>query len=65
VGQQGTKKVLSESARKEIFQAIVDAQDRKTSVVESRKQVAEQFGVSDTQIRQIEREGLDGEWPPL
>ena len=27
--------------------------------------VAERFGVSEQQVREIEREGLDGQWPPL
>jgi hypothetical protein len=35
------------------------------SPAESRKTVAERFGVSEGQVRQIEREGLDNDWPPL
>jgi hypothetical protein len=56
---------LPESRRKEIFQALVDGQDHDLTVPQSRKLVAERFGVSEQQIRQIEREGLDGQWPPL
>jgi hypothetical protein len=59
------QKELPESVRKEIFQALVEAQDHEMSVSQSRKMIAERFGVSDTQLRQIEREGLDQEWPPL
>jgi hypothetical protein len=55
----------SEERRKEIFLALVEAQDRALSVAESRKQIAERFGVTESQIRQIEREGLEEEWPPL
>ena len=35
------------------------------NVVQSRKEIAEQFGISDRQLKQIEQEGIDGEWPPL
>jgi hypothetical protein len=59
------QKELPESVRKEIFLALVEAQDHEMSVAQSRKLIAERFGVSDTQLRQIEREGLDREWPPL
>ena len=56
---------LPEPLRKEIFLALVEAQDRKMSPAASRKLVAERFGVSQGQVRQIEREGLDHDWPPL
>jgi Sigma-70, region 4 len=56
---------LAEAQRKEIFLALVDAQDQKMPVDVSRKVVAERFGVSEGQVRQIEREGLDNDWPPL
>jgi hypothetical protein len=59
------QKELPESVRKEIFLALVEAQDHEMSVAQSRKLIAEKFGVSDIQLRQIEREGLDKEWPPL
>jgi DNA-directed RNA polymerase sigma subunit (sigma70/sigma32) len=58
-------KPLPEPRRKEIFLALVDAQDHGMSPAESRKVVAERFGVSEDQVRQIEREGLDNGWPPL
>ena len=56
---------LSESRRKEIFLALVEAQDKDLGVAQSRTLVAERFGVSEAQVRQIEREGLDRQWPPL
>ena len=56
---------LPEPRRKEIFLALVEAQDHGMSPAESRKAVAERFGVSQGQVRQIEREGLDNDWPPL
>jgi hypothetical protein len=54
-----------ESRRKEIFLALVEAQDGGASVVESRKRIEERFGVSEQEVRHIEREGLDHDWPPL
>ncbi len=54
-----------EPVRKEIFQALVDAQDQEMNVAQSRKFIAERFGVTENQVRQIEREGLDRQWPPL
>jgi hypothetical protein len=56
---------LTESRRKEIFLALVEAQDANASVVKSRKGVAKRFGIDDRQLRSIEQEGLDAEWPPL
>ena len=53
---------LPEETRREIFLALVEAQDRRVSVPESREEVARQFGVSEEQVRQIEREGIDGDW---
>jgi hypothetical protein len=56
---------LSEERKKEIFAALVDAQDHDMGVPQSRKLVAERFGLSEADIRQIEREGVDQQWPPL
>jgi hypothetical protein len=57
--------VLAEDRRKEIFFAVVDAQDRQMDVAQSRRMAAEKFGVSESLVRQIEREGMDNQWPPL
>jgi hypothetical protein len=54
-----------ETLRMEIFQALVDAQDQEMGVARSRKVVAERFGISESQIKEIEQEGLDRQWPPL
>jgi len=59
------EKPVPEARRREIFLALVDAQDHEMTVAQSRKAVAERFGVSESQVRQIEREGLDRGWPPL
>jgi len=54
-----------ESRRKEIFAALVAEQDQSVDVMESRRIVAQRFGVSESDVRSIEREGLDKQWPPL
>jgi hypothetical protein len=56
---------IAEHRRKEIFRVLVESQDRKMLVAESRKYVMQQFGVSEGQVRLIEREGMDSQWPPL
>jgi len=55
----------AEAARKAIFAALVALQDRKVPVVTSRKKVAESFGVTYQLVAEVEREGLEKEWPPL
>jgi hypothetical protein len=62
-GKEG--EAISEERRKEIFLALVDAQDHEVSVAKSRKEIAEKFNISESQIRDIEREGIDQQWPPL
>jgi len=56
---------LSEDRRKEIFLAVVDAQDHEMDVAQSRTLVAQRFGVTESQVRQIEQEGIELQWPPL
>jgi hypothetical protein len=56
---------LSEERRKEIFLALVEAQDREMTVPQSYQFIQETFLVSEKQLRQIEREGLERQWPPL
>ncbi len=55
----------SEAQRKEIFEALVDAQDHGMTASQSRALITQRFGVTEGELRQIEREGLDGQWPPL
>jgi hypothetical protein len=56
---------LSREQRMEVFKALVEAQDGEVGVVRSRKEVAQRFGLSDRQLKQVEQEGVDGDWPPL
>jgi hypothetical protein len=63
--QEPNSQDLSESRRQEIFLALVHSQDEGTDVAASRTLMAQRFGVSEAQVRQIEREGLEKQWPPL
>lgn len=56
---------LGEERRKEIFRALVEAQDTAMGVAQSRALIARRFDLTEPEVRQIEREGLDGLWPPL
>jgi hypothetical protein len=54
-----------ETARRTAFAALVEAQDSNMSVAESRRAVAERFGMSEAEVLRLEREGIEGQWPPL
>jgi hypothetical protein len=56
---------IPEDRRRQIFVALVEAQDQSMTVSESRILIAQQFSVTETEVRLIEREGLDNGWPPL
>jgi hypothetical protein len=58
-------KPVTEAERMEIFLAVVQAQDDRMTVLQAQKVVAGRFGVSEQQVRNIEQEGLDNDWPPL
>jgi hypothetical protein len=59
-------KRLTLQQRREIFRTLVDTQDMGLmSVAQSREHVSKQFEITDAQLRQIEEEGLEKEWPPL
>ena len=59
-------KRLTVQQRKEIFHALVATQDQAIMTVpQSRQKVTQQFEITDAQLRQIEEEGLEKEWPPL
>lgn len=65
MSQMDTGEQIPETRRKEVFLALVDAQDHEMTVTQSRKLIAEKFSLSEHQVREIEREGLDRQWPPL
>ena len=59
-------KRLTLQQRQEVFHALVTTQDLGLmSVGESRQHIEKQFEVSEAQLKQIEEEGLENEWPPL
>ncbi|MFQ3651032.1 MAG: hypothetical protein SNJ75_11915 [Gemmataceae bacterium] len=59
-------KRLTIKQKKEIFKALVELQDRnQLKVSETIQQVAAQFGISEKEVRKIEDEGIEREWPPL
>ena len=60
-----TEEHLAEERRKEIFLALVEAQDKAMPVAQSRQLIMERFGITERQIRQIEDEGMVKGWPPL
>jgi len=51
--------------RREVFLALVTAQDGGLSVLASREKVATEQGVSAKELLRIEKEGLQHQWPPL
>jgi hypothetical protein len=59
-------KRLTLQQRKEIFRALVDTQDQHTmSVPKSREHIIDHYKITDVQLRQIEEEGTEKDWPPL
>ena len=53
------------ASRQTIFRALVEAQDGGQSVVASRGEIARQFSITEDAVKDIEREGLANQWPPL
>jgi hypothetical protein len=59
-------KRLTLQQRRDIFRSLVTTQDMAVMPVsQSRQTVMKQFEITDSQLRQIEDEGLEKEWPPL
>jgi hypothetical protein len=56
---------LAEVVRKAVFAALVEAQDAGLALAASRLKAAVAFGVNVQLVQEIEREGLEKEWPPL
>jgi hypothetical protein len=66
-GDRMASKRLSIQQRKEIFQDLVETQDslNPLSVRKSYEIVTEKHEITDAQLRQIENEGIEKQWPPL
>ncbi|HBI43181.1 MAG TPA: hypothetical protein DDY78_10045 [Planctomycetales bacterium] len=59
-------KRLTAQQKKEVFHALVTTQDLGVMTVsQSVQHVAKQFEITEAQLKQIEDEGIDAEWPPL
>ena len=56
---------LSKERRRDVFAALVAAQDQGLNVTDSREKVAAEHHLTLTDVLQIEKEGLREEWPPL
>ena len=59
-------KRLTLQQRREIFKELVHTQDMGLMTVpQSREHITKQYDITNDQLRQIEEEGLEKEWPPL
>ena len=59
-------KRLTTQQRKEIFHSLVTTQDSGLMTVpQSVQHVSKQFDITEAQLRQIQDEGIEKEWPPL
>jgi hypothetical protein len=56
---------ISEERRKQAFADVVAAQDEGLSVPAARARVAEQYELAAETVKDIEREGIEHNWPPL
>jgi hypothetical protein len=57
--------ISREDDRRVVFAALVEAQGRTRSLRKAKQEVLAQFGVTWSIIDEIEREGMNNEWPPL
>jgi hypothetical protein len=57
---------LKEDRRREVFRALVEAQDyQEMTRPQARRLIARRFGITEAQADAIEREGMERLWPPL
>lgn len=56
---------ISEDRRKQAFADVVAAQDEGLSVTAARAKIAEQYALAAEAVKEIEREGIEHNWPPL
>ena len=61
-----TAKRLTIQQRREIFRDLVETQDQgRFSVADSLQHICQEYAITEDQLRQIQDEGIDKEWPPL
>ena len=59
-------KRLTVQQRKDIFRDLVITQDEgRMSVAESLEHVRANYNITENQLKQIQEEGIEKEWPPL
>ncbi len=57
---------LKEEHRREVFRALVEAEDfQEMPRPQARRLIARRFGITETRVQEIEREGMERLWPPL
>ena len=56
---------LPDDRRRAIFADVVAARDEGLAVAAARESVAARHGVSQDEVRAVEREGVERGWPPL
>jgi hypothetical protein len=56
---------LPDEEQRAVFAALVAVQDESVGVVQSRKVIAERYGLTVEQVKELEERGLKGKWPPL
>jgi hypothetical protein len=56
---------LTKQQKRDIFRELVSVQDSGNPVRRSRELMMEKFEISDNQLKEIEDEGLEEQWPPL
>lgn len=54
-----------ETVKRQVFLALVTAQDGGMGTAESRAATAAQFGLTEDAVRLIAQEGIEAGWPPL
>ena len=58
-------KRLTPQQKMDIFQELVETQDSVKNVRKSYEVITEKFEINEDQLKPIEDEGLDKQWPPL
>ena len=56
---------LTKQQKRDIFRELVSVQDLGNPVRRSRELMMEKFEISENQLKEIEDEGLEEQWPPL
>jgi|TARA_B100001750_G_scaffold233944_1_gene234721 hypothetical protein len=60
-----TRDSYPKQKRQEVFQALVVLQDDGMSWKDSRYAICKRFSITSAALLDIEREGINDDWPPL